>query len=141
MQSARIWREFPQRYRLEAEKCTECGTVHFPPRPICRSCRSRTFDATRLPERGRVVTFTVIHVGASEFITQVPFVIAIVELDGEDSGLPAKGNGRPIRITMQLVDWDPEDLKIGQPVRLEFRKIQQEGISGIISYGYKCVPA
>jgi uncharacterized OB-fold protein len=35
---------------------------------------------------------------------------------------------------------EPEELKIGMPVRIEFRKLAQQGESGIIYYGYKCVP-
>jgi uncharacterized OB-fold protein len=39
-----------------------------------------------------------------------------------------------------VADCEPEELKIGMPVRLEFRKLSQEGESGIINYGYKAVP-
>jgi len=42
-------------------------------------------------------------------------------------------------LTAQIVDCDFEDLKIGQKVRIEFRKIFDEGESGILCYGYKFV--
>ena len=129
MQSARIWREFPQRYRLEAAKCKGCGKVHFPPRLICDACRSREFDPVRLTDRGTIVTYTVIHVAAPQFASQTPFAVAVVELDDG------------VRIMTQYVDYEPEELKTGQAVKLEFRKVQQEGVSGVISYGYKAVPA
>lgn len=129
MQSARIWREFPQRYRLEAAKCKGCGKVHFPPRLVCNSCLSRGFETVHLKDRGRIVTYTVIHVAAPQFAAQAPFAVTIVEL--EDG----------VRITAQYVDWEPEELKTGQLVRLEFRKVQEEGPAGVISYGYKAVPA
>ena len=38
------------------------------------------------------------------------------------------------------VDVDPEALKIGDAVRLEFRRVRQAGASGILCYGYKFVP-
>ena len=128
MQTARIWREIPQRYRLEAGKCTACGEVHYPPRRVCKACNGRQFSTVRLPDRGEVMTFTVIHVAAARFVSQVPLVVAIVELEGGT------------RITAQVVDIAPEDVRTGMRVRLEFRKIQQDGISGVISYGHKAVP-
>jgi uncharacterized OB-fold protein len=42
---------------------------------------------------------------------------------------------------MQITDCEPEELKIGMPVKIEFRKVQQEGEAGILMYGYKAVPA
>ena len=129
MQSARIWREIPQRYRLEAAECTGCGKVHYPPRLVCDACRGRDFRNVRLPLTGEVTTFTVIRVAGARFVSQVPLVAAIVELDGG------------VRIMCQLVDVAPEDVRTGMKVRLEFRKIQQDGISGVISYGHKAVPA
>ncbi len=129
MQTARIWREIPQRYRLEAAKCAKCGKVHYPPRRVCDGCRSRAFEPVRLPDRGEVKTYTIIHVAANRFVNQVPLIVAIVELDGG------------VRIMCQVTDVEPQDVRTGMKVRLEFRKIQQDGISGIISYGHKAVPA
>ena len=81
---ARSWREFPQRYRLEAEKCTECGKVHYPPRVSCSKCGSRTFETIVLPREGKVVTFTVVRVPPAGFTEQTPLPIALVEvMDGE----------------------------------------------------------
>jgi uncharacterized OB-fold protein len=45
------------------------------------------------------------------------------------------------KITAQITDCDFDDLEIGKRVRVEFRKIQEEGGAGIIEYGYKFVPA
>lgn len=129
MRTARIWRENPQRYRLEAAACTGCGKVYYPPRRVCGACGGREFEATTLPLRGVVKTFTHIQNAATSFTHQIPLIIGIVELE----------NG--VRITAQLADVEPEDLRADMPVRLEFRKIQQDGVSGVISYGHKAVPA
>ena len=45
------------------------------------------------------------------------------------------------RITSQLVDCDLDAIAIGMPVRIEFRKILADGETGVLCYGYKCVPA
>ena len=51
---ARSWREFPQRYRLEAAKCTGCGKVLYPPRVKCPACGGTAFEAIVLPREGKV---------------------------------------------------------------------------------------
>ena len=108
----RSWREFPQRYRLEAEKCTECGKIHYPPRVTCAECGARTFEMIVLPREGKVVTFTVVRVPPAGFTEQTPLPIALVEvMDG-------------VRLMVQLGDIaDPDEIEIGMPVRLEFRRI------------------
>ncbi|HPR63161.1 MAG TPA: Zn-ribbon domain-containing OB-fold protein [Thermoanaerobaculia bacterium] len=126
--SARIWREKPQRYRLEANACKGCGKVFFPPRLVCSACGGREFTPTSLPGKGKVVTFTVIHTPPTAFDDESPYAMAVVELE----------NGA--RIFAQLVDVDPDSIAIGMAVKTEFRKIQQAGLSGVLCYGYKFVP-
>ena len=125
---ARYWREIPQRYRLEAGKCKSCGEVYFPPRLICSKCKSRQFEAMKLSDEGSIVTYTVIRVGPSQFADQTPYAVGIVELDDG------------VRITTQIVECEFDKLAVGNRVRMEFRKIQQQGEAGILCYGHKCVP-
>jgi hypothetical protein len=125
---SRYWREIPQRYRLEAQKCKNCGVVLFPPRLICPDCKSRDFEDTKLAEKGKVLTYTIIRVPPHQFVDQAPFAVGIMELDDG------------VKLTAQIVDCDFEDLKIGLRVKIEFRKIFEEGSSGILCYGYKFVP-
>jgi uncharacterized OB-fold protein len=125
---ARYWREIPQRYRYEAAKCDGCGKVYFPPRLLCGHCRGRAFTQVTLAPEGAVETFTVIRVPPTDFADQAPYAVGIVRLDDG------------VRLTAQIVDCAPEDLAIGQRVRIEFRRLRQEGESGILCYGYKFVP-
>ncbi len=127
--SARYWREIPQRYRYEAAKCAKCGKVFFPPRLVCSSCQGREFTKVTLAQAGTVETFTVIHVAPTGFGDQTPYAVGIVKLDDG------------VKLTAQIVDCELDKLAIGDRVRLEFRKLQQEGESGILCYGYKFVPA
>lgn len=125
---SRYWREIPQRYRLEAQKCKKCGMVLFPPRLICPECKGREFEDTKLAEKGKILTYTIIRVPPHQFVDQAPFAVGIVELDDG------------VKLTGQIVDCDFEDLKIGHRVKIEFRKIYDEGEAGILCYGYKFVP-
>lgn len=127
---ARAWREFPQRYRLEAARCTGCGKVLYPPRLVCPQCGGRDFTTEVLPRDGKVVTYTVIRVPPAGFTEQTPLPIALVEL----------ANG--VRLMVQIADVeDPEGLEIGMPVRLEFRRVSWDGEAGVIFYGHKAVRA
>ncbi len=126
--SARYWRETPQRSRYEAGRCSECGKVFFPPRTVCSRCRGREFEKTTLSGEGVLETFTIIRVAPSGFVDQAPYAVGIVSLpDG-------------VKMTAQIVDGDPEELAIGDRLRLEFRRVRQDGESGILCYGYKFVP-
>ncbi len=126
--SARYWREIPQRYRLEAARCTECGLTAFPPRLICPGCGSTDFEETRLPDTGTILTYTVIRVAPSQFVDEAPYAVGVVELEGGT------------RITTQITDVPLDKIAIGQKVKVEFRRIREEGQAGILCYGYKCVP-
>jgi uncharacterized OB-fold protein len=126
--SARYWREIPQRYRSEAEKCASCGKIFFPPRLVCSACRGREFEKVTLAQDGTVETFTVIRVAPSGFGDQTPYAVGIIKLDDG------------VRLTAQIVDCEIDALAIGDRVRMEFRRVQEDGESGVICYGYKFVP-
>jgi hypothetical protein len=125
--SARYWREIPQRYRLETGKCKRCGKIFFPPRTVCDACGSREHEIFRANDEGTLLTYTVIRTGPTEFADQAPYAVGIVELDGGP------------RLTTQIADCDFDKLEIGKKVKIEFRKIYEEGEAGVICYGYKGV--
>ncbi len=125
---ARFWREIPQRYRLEAGECRNCGYVAFPPRLVCPACQGRQFETIRLADAGKILTYTTIRVPPQPFVDQAPYAVGIVELDDG------------VKLMGQIVDCDFEELKTGRRVKIEFRKIFQDGESGVIYYGYKFVP-
>ena len=126
---ARVAREFPSRYRLEAAKCDGCGHVSFPARTVCPACRGTKHTATTVTPEGKVLTFTVIHVPPAEFKGQSPYVLAVVEL------------ARGVRTACPVADVDPAAVKTGLPVRLAVRRLQEDGEAGVIAYGHKAVPA
>ena len=69
----------------------------------------------RLPETGKLVTYTVIRVAPSQWGDLSPYALGIAELtDGT-------------RIMAQMTDCDVEKVKIGMEVRLEFRRSRRRG--------------
>ena len=133
MSIARFWRETPRRYNLGGSKCTTCGTVYFPPRPVCPSCPQHRQSIGKmvpfqLSGRGEVLSYTVVHEAAEGFEMQVPYVLALVRtVEG------------PV-LTGQIVDLEPSAVRIGTRVHATFRKLREEGAAGVIHYGYKFAP-
>jgi uncharacterized OB-fold protein len=125
MISPRYHREIPQRYRLEAGRCTNCGQVHFPPRAVCRECGNREHTVERLPSRGKVLTYTVVEIPPAEFDGQKPYVNAIVELT----------NG--VRLTCMVAEAPPDEVTIGTEVEMIFRRLQTGREWEVLQYGYK----
>ena len=133
MSVARFWRETPRRYNLGGSKCTTCGTVYFPPRAVCPECTSHRQSIEKmvpfqLSGEGEVISFTVVHDAAEGFDMQVPYALGLVRTP--------EG---PV-LTGQIVDIEPGDVRIGLKVRATFRKLREEGASGVIHYGYKFTP-
>ena len=128
----RFWREIGSRYNLIGTKCGNCGKVDFPPRTVCPDCGRKSIgrmERLKLGGKGSVVTYTIIHEAPSQFEMQKPYVVAIIELE------------EGVRLTSQVIDVKPEDVKIGLKVQAAFRKLGQEGDAGVIHYGYKFRPA
>lgn len=126
--SQRYTREIPHRYRLEAQKFTS-GYMTLPRRYVCPESGTKQFEPVTLSGFGKILTYTVVNIAADDYAPQAPFVVAIIESD------------EGCRLTAQVVDCEIEDVKIGAKVELVFRKIVEEGHSGIINYGYKAVLA
>lgn len=129
MHVARHWRETPERYRLEAGKCIKCGSIQFPNRIVCPDCGAREFETLKLSGKGELTTFTIIRVAPSGFGDLTPYAVGVIKMD------------EGIQVMGQVVDCDPEELKIGDRVETQFRRMNEEGKTGMILYGYKFVPA
>jgi uncharacterized OB-fold protein len=128
---ARFWREIPQRYNLIGDKCGSCEKIYFPPREACPYCRRKSIGnmhKLKLSGKGKIVTYTIIHSSSEDFKEQVPYPIAIIKLDEGP------------RVTAQIVDCDIKNIKIGMKVESTFRRIQEDGYTGVIYYGYKFKP-
>lgn len=128
MAIARFWRETKSRYNLIGTKCGNCGKVFFPPRGLCPKCRRASMgkmEPLQLEGKGTVISHSTVHDGLPDFQMQIPYTMAIIELD------------EGVKITGQIVDCGEADIKIGSKVETVFRKLGEEGKGGIIHYGYK----
>jgi hydroxymethylglutaryl-CoA synthase len=127
-------RSIPQRHRLVAGQCPECGAVAFPPSGACRDCRTLVeYDPLELPPTGEVETATTISRGGEppEFAKQQAqsgeYAVAVVEFTVTDGP-----EDRTVSVPMQGV---AGDLVAGDAVRTVLRRIYTQ--EGVIRYGRK----
>jgi scaffold protein (connect acetoacetyl-CoA thiolase and HMG-CoA synthase) len=125
MSIARNWRLQTQRYRLVGEVCNKCGVKIFPPRDICPECEAPAQEPFIFSGRGEVYSYSTIYNAPKGYEEFVPYTVALVRL--EEGPL----------VAAQLTDVDADRLRIGMPVEMVTRKIQEEGAEGLIVYGYK----
>ena len=125
----RTWRHIQQRYNLIGSKCTNCDGVYFPPRIICPKCRRKgIIENIQLKGKGKIHSFSIVETPTDDFKTISPYAVAIIELE------------EGAKLTSQLVECDLDEIKIGDPVEMVFRKIREDGKEGVISYGFKFKP-
>ncbi len=127
----RYWRDMRARYNLIGRRCGKCSRVYFPARSICLDCHRHSIgkmDPYKLQGRGTVSTFTIVHDGDPRFGVQVPYILALIQMEEGP------------RMTAQLVDIDPPQVTIGMRVHTVFRKIGTVHTEGVIHYGYKFAP-
>lgn len=91
---------------LVGHRCDHCGAVSLERRNACASCGSRSFSAQRLPDTGRIESFTILHRGAPKHIG--PFISVLVRLD----------DGTYVKANLVGVAPEVESLDLDLPVRL-----------------------
>lgn len=95
--------------RLTTTKCRACGEVLWQPRVVCPHCNAEDMEWIDLPQEGELFAFTAVMVGAPKGLEDdVPFVVGIVKLKDMD-----------LKVLTRIEGASYEDLRIGQPVRLQ----------------------
>lgn len=64
-----------------AGKCSQCGKMHLPPRPMCDNCLNQEFLWIEILKEGKLLTFTTIHIAPKKFQNQAPYTVGIVEFE------------------------------------------------------------
>src|SRR2546422_2741946 len=100
--------------KLMAVRCVRCRHLMVPPRQICSECGSSTGEWVQLGTKGKLVTYTVVHVAPPQFKHITPYAVGIVDIE-EGVKLPS------IIRTSRL-----ESLKIGMELEVDFSPKSQE---------------
>jgi uncharacterized OB-fold protein len=103
------------RGELVLQRCRSCGALQHRPRALCVSCLSDAVEHFVASGRGTVHSFTVTHQNqAPGFREACPYVLAYVALEEGP------------RLLTNVVGCDPEQVRIGLPVRLELAPTEGE---------------
>ena len=100
--------KFLMQGKLMAGKCLKCGKIHLPPRPLCDNCYSTEFQWLQISGKGKLVTYTVIHVAPQQFQNLTPYAIGIIELEND------------LKIPGMIQGLTQEQLKIGMELNVDF---------------------
>ena len=67
--------------RLMGSKCKNCGYQTFPPRADCPECLSGDFEFLEYSGQGTVYTYSTIAAAPTGFEADVPYTVAVVDLE------------------------------------------------------------
>src|SRR5262245_36388714 len=102
--------------RLVLPRCQKCQTLIWYPRPFCPECASTSVTWIEASGRGTIYSFTVNRRGTAdlpEYRDVGAYVLAYVELEEGP------------RVITNIVDCDPDSVRIGQPVEVVFHDTGQ----------------
>lgn len=77
---------------------------------------------------GLLLHWTIIRVPAKAFFKEAPYPVVIVQMENNQ------------KMIGQLVDWNPDDLRVGRKLRAVLRRAAPETPESIISYIIKFTP-
>ena len=97
---------------LRFRQCTRCQALVHPPGPMCRHCRGTDLAVTEVSGLARLIGFTVNHRMRIPGL-EPPYVVGQVAIEEDDR----------VRLTTRIVDADPDELMLGQQVRVVFEHV------------------
>jgi uncharacterized OB-fold protein len=101
--------KFLSQEKLMAGKCQKCGKIHLPPRPLCDNCYSQEFTWTEVSGKGKLLTYTIIHIAPPQFQALAPYTVGIVQLE----------NG--LRLPGMISSVSEGNLRIGMELTIDFK--------------------
>ncbi len=98
---------------LRIQTCNACGALRFPPGPACPDCGA--LDRGHVVASGRGTVFSyVVHRHPPVPGRELPILVALIDLE------------EGVRMVGELVGVEAEDVAIGMPVGVDFRRIDDD---------------
>jgi len=114
---------------LQGSRCTACGTPQYPEQRVCINPECGVIDEMEpyyfYDKIGRINSYTGDNLA---FSWDPPGMYGLI--DFEEGG----------RLYLDITDCDLDDLKVGKPVKMSFRRKYADERRGIYSYFWKAVP-
>jgi uncharacterized OB-fold protein len=113
-------------------RCEACGYLSHPPDVACARCGAGVLDPVPMSGFGAVYSFTIVRQAFDlAFLDEVPYVVALVELD-EQPGLLVLAN---------IVDIDIDAVDIGLRVEVTFEDRDGHAVPQFRPSGHAAAPA
>ena len=109
--SAFFW-EAAKRDELVAQRCSECGALRAPPRPMCPHCNSLESEAQVLSGRGTVYTWVIPRYPVMPGF-EGTHIVAVINLD------------EGVRIVSNICDIEYDAIVADMPVEVFFEPMQE----------------
>jgi hydroxymethylglutaryl-CoA synthase len=123
------WRDHARTERFEGGQCERCGTVQFPRSRLCVNPECKAQDSQRpvsLADRpARVLSHTSDYLA---YTPAPPFQFGHIDFDGGG------------RVLMEFADADPDELRVGLPLRMVYRIKELDAARGFRRYFWKATP-
>jgi len=104
-----------EKAHLIGSKCQKCGVLYLGKSRFCRKCCSPYILETVLEQRGKLISYTIIHVPPSPLWRgPLPYAVGRVEVRGG------------AEVTSQIINCDFLNLKIGMQMNLVVEKAEQD---------------
>lgn len=103
--------------RFLLQRCRDCGTFNFHPKPWCIECGSRALDWTPAQPYGTVYSYTISYTVAMNYPgweSDLPLILCLIDLDDG------------ARMYAQVTDCRPEDIRVGMRVQVHCEDISAE---------------
>jgi uncharacterized OB-fold protein len=107
---------FLEEEKLMGSRCTSCGKLFVPPRPICIECSGTDMEWVQVKGDGKLSAFTCIAVGPPAmkeegYTRDHPYCTGVVELE----------EGPRVAARIEDIDTtNPEAIKVGMPLTVKF---------------------
>ena len=97
-------------HEFHLQKCDECGVIRYPPGAACYNCGSLASRWVPVAGKGTVYSFTATLVPIPGFEDDVPYLLAMIDLD------------EGVRILANMINVAEDEIEIGMPVRVAFER-------------------
>ena len=115
----RPWWDKINEGELPIQKCTECGTLRHPPRPMCWKCQSLEWEMVPSSGKGTVYSYSVVRQSYHPFFRNlVPYAVAYIDL----------AEGPRFLTNVVGVDDPLTEVHIGQSVELVWEEHEELSI-------------
>ena len=102
------------RGELRIQRCDVCSRAVFYPRSLCPHCHSQKLSWIVATGKGTIYSYTVAHQAYGVFAQDIPFVVAIVELE------------EGVRMMTRIIDAPRERIFLGLAVQVTFEKVGED---------------